>query len=102
MDKEQVERIQAMERTLNEAFQAVRELRTALERYERIHPRLQKLKTYYESQQWMKDVEDDRAGRLPEGLRRGVLSEDAVYDLLSEAADTEKAMAALGGCSDRV
>lgn len=102
MDKEQVERIQAMERTLNEASRAVRELRMALERYERIQPQLQKLKTYYESQQWMKDVEDDRAGRLPEGLRRGVLSEDAVYDLLSEAVDTKKAMAALGGCSDRV
>ena len=32
----------------------------------------------------MKDYEDDEAGRLPEGLARGVLSEDAVYNLLYE------------------
>ncbi len=32
----------------------------------------------------MKDFEADEAGKLPEGLKRGVLSEDAVYDLIIE------------------
>ncbi len=101
MNKEQVERIQAMERALNEASGAVEALRTALEGYERVRPQLEKLTAYYESRQWMKDYEDDQAGRLPEGLRRGVLSEDAVYDLLTDVAEMEKAMAALIGRSEQ-
>ena len=32
----------------------------------------------------MKDFEDDEAGKLPQDLKRGVLSEDAVYDLITE------------------
>jgi hypothetical protein len=32
----------------------------------------------------MKDYEDDEAGKLPEDLKRGVLSEDAVYNLLTD------------------
>lgn len=47
------------------------------------------LGAYYQSPQWMRDFADDEAGRLPEGLRRGVLSEDGIYDLL-EAFDELK------------
>ena len=32
----------------------------------------------------MQDFEDDEAGKIPRDLKRGVLSEDAVYDLLTE------------------
>ena len=32
----------------------------------------------------MKDYEADEAGELPKDLKRGVLSEDAVYDLITE------------------
>ena len=32
----------------------------------------------------MQDYEDDEAGKLPKDLKRGVLSEDAVYDLITE------------------
>ena len=32
----------------------------------------------------MKDYEDDEAGKLPSDLKRGVLSEDLVYDLIRE------------------
>lgn len=53
-----------------------------MERYEAIQPSLRKLSDYYGSTRWMKDYEDDEAGKLPKDLKRGVLSEDAVYDLL--------------------
>ena len=36
------------------------------------------------SPQWMKDFEADEAGKLPADLKRGVLSEDAVYDLITD------------------
>ena len=37
---------------------------------------------YYESPDWMNDYELDEAGLLPCDLKRGVLSEDGVYNLL--------------------
>lgn len=80
----QIERIQHMEQILNEAKDAVQALTSALERYQALKPRMVELTAYYSSPQWMKDYEDDEAGRLPEGLARGVLSEDAVYNLLYE------------------
>lgn len=43
---------------------------------------LQELIEYYENGQWMADYESDEAGLLPDNLKRGVLSEDGVYNLL--------------------
>ena len=34
--------------------------------------------------QWIKDFENDERGELPLDLKRGVLSEDGLYNLLSE------------------
>ena len=45
---------------------------------------LQELTEYYENGQWLADYETDEAGLLPRGLKRGVLSEDGVYNLLFE------------------
>ena len=42
------------------------------------------LLAYYEGGQWLKDYESDERGELPPGLKRGVLSQDGVYNLLSE------------------
>ena len=43
-----------------------------------------KLIDYYENGQWLKDYEYDERGKLPTDLKRGVLSQDAVYNLLAE------------------
>lgn len=45
---------------------------------------LQELTEYYENGQWMADYEADEAGLLPMNLKRGVLSQDGVYNLLFE------------------
>ena len=44
------------------------------------------LKGYMESGKWRKDFEADEKGKLPAGLKRGVLSEDGLYNLLEEIA----------------
>jgi hypothetical protein len=41
------------------------------------------LTKYMDGGQWMKDYEADERGELPADLKRGVLSEDALYDLLT-------------------
>ena len=80
----QIERIQQMEQTLDAGAEAIRALSEALEQYLKVKPDLEVLFDYYSSPQWMQDFDDDAAGKLPHDLKRGVLSEDAVYDLLTE------------------
>ena len=43
------------------------------------------LKEYMDSGQWKADFEADEAGAIPVGVKRGVLSEDGLYDLLEDA-----------------
>lgn len=40
------------------------------------------LKQYVDSGQWLRDYELDEQGSLPSDLKRGVLSQDALYDFL--------------------
>ena len=46
----------------------------------------QALIDYYESGQWLKDYEADERGELPRNLKRGVLSQDGLWELLENAA----------------
>lgn len=39
---------------------------------------------YYLGGQWLRDHETDERGELPRDLKRGVLSEDGVWNLISE------------------
>lgn len=81
---EQLERITQMEQALDDSAGAVAALSAALRQYRAVRGRLQALTEYYESGLWLRDYEDDCAGALPAGLKRGVLSQDAVYNLLSD------------------
>ena len=80
----QLERIKYMEQALDDLSQAVAALESALGQYRAVSGRYRELIEYYESGLWRRDYEDDCAGKLPAGLKRGVLSEDGVYDLLSD------------------
>ena len=73
-----------MEQILNEAADAVKVMEAALDQYEAVQERMGELIRYYESPQWMADFEADNAGLIPKDLKRGVLSEDGVYNLLEE------------------
>ena len=81
---EQIERIREMEDCLDASEKAIRELSEALSAFEEVQPQFRRLSDYYGSETWMRDYEDDEAGKLPRDLKRGVLSEDAVYDLMTE------------------
>ena len=82
----QIERITEYEKILNEAnfllesdpdSDILSSLTTALE-------------TYYTSPLWKKDFADDEAGLLPKSLKRGVLSEDGISDLLTRYDETKR------------
>lgn len=82
---QQLERICAMERALNISAAAVAALEAALAQYQAALPQLAALAEYYQSPLWLVDFDADAAGHLPKDLPRGVLSEDAIYDLLCAA-----------------
>ena len=42
------------------------------------------LRDYYENGQWLRDYEADERGELPRELKRGVLSQDGLWNLLNE------------------
>ena len=80
----QTDRIRRMEALLDELSAALHSSDCTRGRLESLRPALRELAVYYESPLWRQDFEDDCAGRLPKDLKRGVLSEDGIYNLLLE------------------
>lgn len=54
------------------------------EKNEELHHAITVLSEYYSSDDWKQDYADDEAGLLPKDLKRGVLSEDGIWNLLSD------------------
>ena len=81
---EQIVRIQEMEKHMNRASAAVMELSAALDKYVEAQQAIAELSDYYGSDVWKQDFADDEAGRLPQDLKRGVLSEDGIWNLLAD------------------
>lgn len=81
---EQIERIRQMESHLDTALAAISELTTALDHFEAAQKAIAELDDYYGSDLWKQDYDADREGRLPDGLKRGVLSEDGIWDMLCD------------------
>ena len=82
MKMTQIERIAHYESILDQVAEASAALEAMLQSFERTQSLVQELDAYYGSEAWRRDFADDEAGRLPEDLKRGVLSEDGAYDAL--------------------
>lgn len=87
---EQIERIKQMELRLERAAAAVMEVSAALDKYEAVQEDIAVLDEYYGSETWKQDYADDEAGLLPVDLKRGVLSEDGIWNLLSDTSELKK------------
>ena len=76
----QISRIERYEKIM-------REVEMSLDRHtgydeDALQDEVSKLEKYYESDEWKEDYAADEKGLLPIDLKRGVLSEDGLYDLL--------------------
>lgn len=80
----QTERVALMESYLDEANSAMKNFSDSLERYLNVQSKIHELSEYYSNGEWRQDFEDDEAGKIPHDIKRGVLSEDALYDFLTE------------------
>lgn len=84
MLQEAIRRIEQMEQHID-ALQAMANANPGGLRKDGVfHDLLKTLIQYYEGGQWLQDYQLDENGLLPPDLKRGVLSEDGVYNLLAE------------------
>ena len=81
---ERTERIKSMEQRLDRASAAIRRMEMAMAEYAAVQTDICALSEYYFGPLWREDFEADERGELPVDLKRGVLSEDAVYDLVCD------------------
>ena len=94
---EQIARIIRYEQLLDRITAAEAALNRALDAFAELQADRRELEAYYTGPDWREDFEADEAGRLPAELKRGVLSEDAVYDALTEYRELLQRMQELAG-----
>ena len=78
----QIERIKWMEQRFNHVLAAIKDGSLVL--LKSIKEDVAELSKYYGSDLWKLDLAADEAGKLPLDLKRGVLSEDGIWNLLSD------------------
>jgi len=88
--KKTIERIRKMEAVFDELSDAAKKDPASINSDVRLCGMLDILKRYYSGGQWLKDYETDERGELPQTLKRGVLSQDGVYNLLYDIESTDE------------
>ena len=79
----QLERIRYMEQLFDFVIETRKEQTSSQDKKARIREATRILAQYYESKEWKQDFADDEAGLLPKDLKRGVLSEDGIWNVLN-------------------
>ena len=82
--KDKIERIQRMEGYLNDYAKTLEDTKKAVARLKEHQESYIQLRNYYSSQAYFDDLDLSNQAEFPADLPCGVLSEDAVYDLLDE------------------
>lgn len=73
-------KIHEMEQILNEANSLMNKMEQLQQSWIVLLPKIRELENYY-AEQWQEDYNADERGEIPSEMIRGVLSEDAVYNL---------------------
>ena len=81
--EERIERIRHYEEILDELAEALDDAERAVKRLEALREKKDDLERYYTGGGWRADYKADERGLLPADLKRGVLSQDTVFDLLT-------------------
>ena len=81
-NREQIERIKKYEAMMDRVAASNTALEKALELFGKTEDLRAELDRYLASEDWRQDFYDDEDGLLPKDLKRGVLSEDGLYNAL--------------------
>ncbi|MBP5675627.1 MAG: DUF4298 domain-containing protein [Bacteroidales bacterium] len=82
MNQRTIARVQKMEERYNRVKKVTDALEEALDNYLDVRKDIRILDRYEYGGLWLRDFEADEKGRVPKDIARGILSEDALYDLL--------------------
>ena len=78
-----VDRITKNEEKFDKIYQSVEKLQESLKGFEKNKKDLSALQKYYGSDNWFKDKEAYEKNKIPK-IKAGVLSEDGIWNMLSE------------------
>ena len=84
MMNKQIKRIMQMESLLNAALSLIKKDSLSPEEMQTLKQLVNQLDIYYSGPLWRMDYEADEKGLLPRDLNRGVLSEDGIWNLLTD------------------
>ena len=89
MADERVERVKKMEELLDKVTPKVKAFEQSLTNLNSAFDDIKTLNEYYKKE-WKEDYEADEQGKIPKDLKRGVLSQDTLFDLLGKINEFEK------------
>ena len=84
-----IERIEYLEKIFDEVRSAFKNDKNFLEN-KKMEVKVSLLTQYLESGQWLRDFELDEKGELPKDFKRGILSEDGLYNLICDIEQSKK------------
>lgn len=90
------EHIKVHEETLDFYEEKIKELQVLVDGLNEHYEDYQNLVNYYYSDDWTRDFDEDNRGLIPVDIKRGVLSEDGIYNVLSDVNDIALDLIELG------
>ena len=75
-------RVYRMDSILDRANSKLDEIDKLMTELAEMQPQIQELESYYTSQDWKDDFATDENDEIPDNIKRGVLSEDGIYNML--------------------
>ena len=84
-----ISRITKMEKIFDDLKFSFEKSKEEFYRKKNLQKKLKALTNYYENGKWLKDYQLDEENLLPKNLKRGILSQDGIYNFLSEVENRE-------------
>lgn len=88
--EKKIKKITKMEKILNEQNDLLNKIEKLLDEFESKQDDFSELIKYYSSREWMQDHDLMIEGKIPQNVRCGVLTEDAVYNMLGDHLEKGK------------
>lgn len=95
-----VERVRQMEQYMDEVSKALQNAPDKLKNSAELCKKVAALTNYLDGGQWLADYEADERGELPKDLKRGVLSQDGLYNLICEVEELQRELITSEGSAE--
>ena len=84
-----ISRITKMEKLFDDLKFSFEKSKEEFYKNKNLQRKLKSLTNYYENGKWLKDYQLDEENLLPKNLKRGILSQDGIYNFLCEVEGRE-------------